>query len=167
KALHDCLHFLQFQYLDLIVDAAARFRQDNGQYRQLQRYAAQLRSKVEDAEANGAGLPSQALEEGWIGDFRAAIDDIDAALDSGDGAEADARMARALILLKAILAEAPRINNALALMAGELPLKPLVGAMREVAQRLGGGPDGDSDPDSPRARLRAGLSDLLQLQPRL
>ncbi|QEH35015.1 hypothetical protein OJF2_35600 [Aquisphaera giovannonii] len=162
KVLHDILHFLQFQYLEPIADAVKRFRDDATAYRLLDRYIRQLRDRVADARSEADGLPTQFLEEEWIGSFSGALDDLAGGMKPG---AAESSLGAALATLRSLPAEGPRINSALAVMAGQLPLSHLTEAMRQVDGALRAAQDGRADPSA--TKIRDGLHDLIQLEPKL
>lgn len=169
KALHDCLHTLQFQYYGQIAEAVElvpaaggpgtpRFRTDERKRLALDRFCPRLRREIENARDDASELSGRTLEEDWIDDYERAVTFLEASLAGPDDGPAQ----RAVVILKSLLGQAPRINSNMALCAGKLPLDRLTEAMRQIADHLtGAGAVAMID------QFLAGLRDLQALNPRL
>jgi hypothetical protein len=162
KALHDHLHVVQIQFLGQIVDAAALFRQSAAQFKSLVRYAVQIHGCAARARKGALGLPSYPREASWTDDLDRAGKQIEEALNGTD----DAPLQKAIVTLRGVLAEAPRINSLLTVTAEDLRLEQLTRAMREIRNTLDRSPAG-GDGSLPVREFREGLEGLQALEPRL
>jgi hypothetical protein len=161
KALHDCLHELDFQYYRELESAVANFRKDDTYAEQLDAYTSDLSHKVQQARENAEGLPSCQVEIGWIKQFDQAVAVLRQALDGPD----DVPTQGALQMLKYVLPEAARINGLLASIAGDLRLQELIEAMRQVRDATG--QSAPQDGFLLLQEFQTGLKDLEGLQSHL
>lgn len=160
KALHDRLHTLQVQFPRQIADAANNFQRNGAGAHPLDLYAYQLQQQAEKARAEAVGLPNAAEEEPWVLNLENVVRQIKKA----DADQDPVPLRQALVVLKRVLAEAPRINSLLAGNAAGLGLDKLIDAMGEIVHHLDAGGKGQAHQVT---QVRAGLDGLRGLQPRL
>lgn len=160
KALHGKLHELQMQLLATLADAADGFRSDGTSEHPLETYAFQLTELARVCRTNAAGLDSFPEEDQWIeGVERAA-----AKVNEAEQNHNPARLREAVKDLKAVVADAPRINSLLANTAAGLHLEKLIEAMNKIASHID--PGGASSAAS-ALEVRSGLGGLLGLKQQL
>ncbi len=135
KGLHDSLHELQLR-IDPIVDALSRTRSDARALRSLRIYALDLRQWAKNARDQTPDLPTKDIEEDWINDWDACIQDMEVLgkstvkdADPGKGDDVADR-------LKALLSQAQRINGLLANAADVLKLDRFNKSMETIAQKI-------------------------------
>jgi hypothetical protein len=135
KRLHDSLHELQLR-LGAIEDVLARSKSDPNVVRGLATYAIDLEFMAMEAGSKISGLPSRPVEEAWIEDFEVCIKDMSNAARSA-AIPADLKNLPPVgERLRALLREAPRINNALANAADSLKLDSFAMTMDVIAQTI-------------------------------
>jgi hypothetical protein len=136
KALHDCLHTLQIQFLRQIDSAARKLETDPSSASEaLLEYLSQLQTKSVDAQEAAQGLPDTPGERdeqmGWVLKLAAIIDGLRAAVEEVDGHAAVASVYK----LKFILRQQPsRLGELIVITARRTPITHLVETLQRVAE---------------------------------
>lgn len=134
KALHDCLHTLQFKYARAIPAELKLMPGDPEAAANLHVYFQEMAEDLGDARPAADGLASQAAEGMWLAAAEESVRRMRAAVAAADPAGA----AAGFKLLEGVLRVQPtRINELLAAVLEHLALADL----RAVLLRLAAGPD--------------------------
>lgn len=133
KALHECLHSIQLQQLQLIIKAARTFVTDENSYGELSLYETQLQMQAMKARKALKDLPDwpdeKASEIGWVDALDATVKGFQRALDTRDAQEA----AKSVYQLKSILRKHPaRLDEMMVVTARRAPLRNLIATLEAV-----------------------------------